>query len=196
MSVSRRLLIRSTAFAALAGCLPPLWAQLRQGRDSRQNSLPSRGSVAEFGDELRLSHSYTVDCAGLMPEERYLFRPVPEERTFGQQMVHVAESLRGVFEVFVEGKVSPTTALSEAGKEPVRSKADVIARLRDSFDYVERAVASLIDSTLLVRVQFLENREFSRQRVLRFILDHTTHHRGQAIVYMRLNGVRPPQYRA
>ncbi len=42
----------------------------------------------------------------------------------------------------------------------------------------------------------LGGKEMSKRRVLRYLLDHTTHHRGQVIVHMRLAGLRPPQYRA
>jgi uncharacterized damage-inducible protein DinB len=195
--ISRRGLVQSSVAAALALCVPEVWGQGRGlGHIAGQTPRPSGNFLAEFADEVRLSHAYTVECAEAMPEAKYFFRPVPEVRTFGQQMVHIGESVRGLYEVFLEGKNSPSGTLSEAGQELVRSKADVLLGLRDSFDYVEKAAARLNDANLETRVAFLNNREFSHRRVLHFILDHATHHRGQCIVYMRINGVRPPQYRA
>ena len=78
----------------------------------------------------------------------------------------------------------------------VKSKADVMVELKDAFEYVEKAAPQLNDGVLEARVRFLANREISKRRVLRFLLDHTTHHRGQTVVYLRLSGVRPPLYRA
>jgi uncharacterized damage-inducible protein DinB len=194
--ISRRALVISSVTAALGMCAPELWPQ---GRTLGHITQPGRSAVgysSDFSDELRLSRAYTLECAEAMPEAKYFFRPVPEVRTFGQQMVHIAESMRSVYEVFVEGKSAPTSVLSEAGKELVRSKMDVIIGLRDSFEYVDRASTRLSDSILQAHVQFLNNREVSKGRVLSFLLDHTTHHRAQTIVYMRLNGVVPPKYRA
>jgi uncharacterized damage-inducible protein DinB len=147
-------------------------------------------------DEISLARACTVECAEAMPEQHYGFRPVAEERTFGQQMVHIAESVRSLFEVFVQDKAQPTFTFSEAGKEVVRSKAEVMALLRESFTYAHRGAADLTDVDLDLRVQFLENRPFSKSRVVRFLLDHATYHRGESAVYMRLNGIRPPRYRA
>ena len=194
--ISRRTLMISSVTAALGMCVPELWPQGRTLGHITQPGRPGAAYGSDFSDEIRLSRAYTLECAEAMPEAKYFFRPVPEVRTFGQQMVHIAESMRSLYELFIEGKSSPTATLSEAGKELVRSKMDVVIALRDSFDYLDHASARLNDSVLQARVQFLNNREASKGRVLRFLLDHTTHHRGQTIVYMRLNGIVPPKYRA
>jgi len=182
----------------VAGCAPLMWPQSERGGYPRPGLRrgPTADAVSEMMDEISQARACTVECAEAMPEEHYGFRPVAEERTFGQQMVHIAESVRGLFEVFVEEKTRPTFTFSEAGKEAVKSKADVVTLLRESFTYVNRGTADLTDVDLELRVQFLENRPFSKGRVVRFLLDHATYHRGESAVYMRLNGVRPPRYRA
>jgi uncharacterized damage-inducible protein DinB len=35
----------------------------------------------------------------------------------------------------------------------------------------------------------------SGQQIVHLLFDHQTHHRGQLIVYLRLNGIKPPRYR-
>jgi uncharacterized damage-inducible protein DinB len=175
-----------------------MWAQSERGGYPRTGLRrgPTADSVSELMDEVSLARACIVECAETMPEQYYSFRPVAEERTFGQQMVHIAESVRSLFEVFVQDKAQPTYNFSEAGKEVVKSKADVVNLLRESFTYVHRGAADLTDVDLELRVQFLENRPFSKSRVVHFLLDHATYHRGESAVYMRLNGVRPPRYRA
>ncbi|MGH8457861.1 MAG: DinB family protein [Nevskiales bacterium] len=152
--------------------------------------------VADFLDEVRQSRAYTLECAQAMPEDKYGFRPVLDTRTFGQQMAHIAESFPGLYELLIEGKTAPTHAFSEAGKEQVASKADVVRRLNEGFGYVERAALRLKSSSLEAIIQGVGGREVTKRRALRFLLDHTTHHRGQAVIYLRMNGVRPPPYRA
>jgi uncharacterized damage-inducible protein DinB len=196
--LSRRALLRTSVLGLVAGCAPRLWAQSERGGYPRpgQRRGPTADSVSELMDEISQARACTVECAEAMPEQHYGFRPVAEERTFGQQMVHIAESVRSLFEVFVQDKAQPTLLFSEAGKEVVKSRADVVTLLRESFTYVHRGAADLTDVDLDLRVQFLENRPFSKGRVVRFLLDHATYHRGESAVYMRLNGARPPRYRA
>ena len=198
-ALSRRTLIRSSLVTAFAGCLPDLWAQAK-APDPAAVRTPSGGSqirfIPEFLDELKLSRAYTLECAQAMPPEKYEFRPVPEVRTFGQQMVHLSEAVPGLYELFIEGKKAPTHPFSEGGKEPVLSKQEVIARLGMGFDYVERVAAKLNPSSLRQTTKIFGGREISKHRMLRFLLDHTTHHRGQTVVYLRINGIQPPLYRA
>lgn len=199
-ALTRRALVRTSLAAAFASCLPELWAQ-RPAADPvvvrpTAGAGPPIRFIPEFLDELKLSRAYTLECAQAMPGEKYEFRPVPEVRTFGQQMVHLSEAIPGLFELFVEGKKAPTHPFSEGGKEPVLSKEEIIARLGVGFDYVERAAARLNAATLRQTTKIFGGREITKHRMLRFLLDHTTHHRGQTVVYLRLNHIQPPLYRA
>jgi uncharacterized damage-inducible protein DinB len=40
----------------------------------------------------------------------------------------------------------------------------------------------------------MEKTQLSRRKFVG--ADHITHHRGQIVVYLRLNGIKPPQYRS
>ena len=191
--VSRRIVLQSSVLAALASCLTGVEAQTAKRTPS---SGMSTSVVADLLDEVRQSRAYTLECAQAMPEEKYGFRPVLDTRSFGQQMVHIAESFPGLYELLIEGKTAPTHAFSEAGREQVNSKEDVVRRLNEGFGYVERAALRLKGSSLETIVLGVGGREITKRRALRFLLDHTTHHRGQAVIYLRMGGIRPPQYRA
>jgi uncharacterized damage-inducible protein DinB len=56
-------------------------------------------------------------------------------------------------------------------------------------------LSQMTDGMLLDRLK-TKMGELSRYWALHLILDHATHHRGQAVVYLRLNGIKPPEYRA
>jgi len=199
-ALSRRSLIHTSLVAAFAGCLPELWAQTKTDPPTVRapGAAGSRqlAPVAEFLDELKLSRAYTLECARAMPPEKYEFRPVPEVRSFGQQMIHLSEAVPGLYELFIEGKKAPTHPFSEGGQEPVLAKEEIVARLGLGFDYVERAAAKLRAATLREPTKIFGGKVISKHRMLRFLLDHTTHHRGQTVVYLRLNRIQPPLYRA
>lgn len=199
-ALSRRTLMRSSLVAAFAGCLPELWAQRPTADPVVARPAAGGGAqirfIPELLDELKLSRAYTLECAQAMPGEKYEFRPVPEVRSFGQQMIHLSEAVPGLYELFIEGKKAPTHPFSEGGKEPVLSKEEIVARLGVGFDYVERAAAKLRASALREPTTIFGGKVISKQRMLRFLLDHTTHHRAQTVVYLRLNRIQPPLYRA
>jgi len=198
-ALSRRTLIRTSLVAAFAGCLPELWAQPGPPDPAAARAASARAQIQfipELLDELKLSRTYTLECARAMPPEKYEFRPVPEVRSFGQQMIHLSEAVPGLYELFIEGKKAPTHPFSEGGQEPVLSKEEIVARLGVGFDYVERAAAKLRASALREPTKIFGGKVVSKHRMLRFLLDHTTHHRGQTVVYLRLNHIQPPLYRA
>lgn len=195
--LSRRMIIKGSPLAAIAVCTPKcLCAAGAAGpAQMHENVSPFRAIVDTITEEVRQSSAYTVECAAAMPEEKYSFRPVPEVRSFGQQMVHIAQANGSIMEWHVEGKKNPTWPYSGDGKERVISKPDVIAQLNASYAYIQKGLSQITDGMLLDRLK-TEMGEFSRYWGLHLILDHATHHRGQAVVYLRLNGIKPPEYRA
>ncbi len=196
--LSRRTMIKSSPLAAIALCFPDI--RLNAVRSDASSSIPkaaqpTRAFIEEIVEEVRHSRAYTIDFAMAMPEEKYSFRPVPEVRSFGQQMVHIAEANGSIMEWHVEGKKNPSWPYSGDGKERVTSKADVIVQLNASYDYIQKGLSQMTDERLQDLLQ-TEAGELSRHWGLHLILDHATHHRGQIVVYLRLNGIRPPEYRS
>jgi uncharacterized damage-inducible protein DinB len=191
--VSRRALLRNSLITVAVAAVPAF----AQGTNPAATPAPSANpQVDDLKKALSASHAYTVDMATTMPEEKYNFKPVPlpEIRTFGQQMVHIGDALTGIYQRFMEKKNVPAPA--EAAKEQFASKADVIAKLHEAYTYVEAAVAKLTDVDLDKPTPFFGHSEVPARQVVRTLLDHSTHHRAQTVVYLRLNGIKPASYRA
>jgi uncharacterized damage-inducible protein DinB len=188
--LSRRALLRNSLIVAAVASVPAF---------AQQASAPAASANAEIEDlkkALAVSHAYTVEMANVMPEDKYHFKPVkdPEIRSFGQQMVHIADGASVIYQHFVEGKPAP--AGPKPAEEQFANKADVIAKLDTAYNYVEAAVAKLSDADLDRSVTFFGKKPAPVRQVVRTILDHCTHHRAQTIVYLRLNGLAPATYRA
>ncbi len=189
--LSRRALLRNSLIVAAAASVPALAQQAATTPAASTNS-----EIDDFKRAFATSHAYTVDMANVMPEEKYHFKPVPldEIRTFGQQMVHIGDAVNRLYQHFVEQKkLDPPT---EAAKEQFASKAEVIAKLDSAYKYVEDALAKMSDADLNKMVPFFGGKQVPARQVLRTILDHSTHHRAQTVVYIRLNGLKPATYRA
>jgi uncharacterized damage-inducible protein DinB len=133
------------------------------------------------------SKAYTIAIAEQMPEDGYASKPNPDEMTFGGQLAHIAQA-----NAFFLSKVSGTE--SPIGKPEKMDKATVIKLLNDSFDYTIKSVQGLTPEQLAKVTDFGEGKMSGLDAIL-LALDHTTHHRGQCIVYLRVKGIKPTDYR-
>jgi uncharacterized damage-inducible protein DinB len=77
------------------------------------------------------------------------------------------------------------------------TKASIIDRLRDSFDYCIDKLGTITDEQLKKQypVGWYERPDASGSQILLGMYVHTAHHRAQAEVYMRANNIKPPAYR-
>ncbi len=134
------------------------------------------------------SKTYALELANSMPEELYDFRPSPEEMTFREQLLHVADNMTWLSSTYLF-VVAPTKQ-AKVAKLP---KADLLKRLGEAFDLGLKAHSSVTKNQLDDQVKFFAG-PMTRRQILILMHDHKTHHLGQLIVYLRLNGLKPPAY--
>ncbi len=135
---------------------------------------------------LKVSKTYTVQVAEKMPDDSYASKPNPAQMTFAEQIAHIA-SANAFFMSKITGEKSPI------GKPAKMDKATVVKMLNDSFDWVIGSVEKLTPEQLEKEVDTPDGKMSGLEAVL-FSLDHTTHHRGQCIVYLRVKNIAPPEY--
>lgn len=130
---------------------------------------------------------YALKMAELMPEKYYDFKPVPEEMSFRQQLLHIANNMEWLSSsyLFVPKKNKFDTA--------VKDKVAIIKILSDAYDMGMSAHHNLSLKQLDEVVPFFAG-PISRRQILILMHDHQTHHLGQLIVYVRLKGIKPPDY--
>ena len=134
------------------------------------------------------SKDYSLAMLQKMPDQHLSFRPVPEVWTFSQQLTHLADAnvlmsspLRGEKPVYV-------------GDPRQLGRAELEKHLRDSYDLVMASFDRLkSDADAEQIVQFFDEPIAKRELCYR-LLDHAAHHRSQALVYLRLKGIVPPEY--
>lgn len=139
--------------------------------------------------EWQRAKEFTLEYLAAMPEDGYNFKPTPEMRTFAQQFLHLAIDNYG-FTATITGKSNPYSNSDETEKDSsLQSKAAVTKFVADSYDYAINGVAGLTPAQLQEKIG---KRNLSRELYLFKAFEHQTHHRGQATVYLRLKGVKPP----
>ena len=139
-----------------------------------------------------------MGIADAMPEDTFDYASTPEQRTFGEQILHVAGGnvmLMGFLGAEADGPSVDRQNLRTFGYTAT-SKADILQALNESFDYGETALREFDDDSLLERVAgppFLG--EPSRVRLAYFVIGHAWDIYGKMAVYLRLNGIVPPASR-
>src|SRR5271154_7325007 len=136
------------------GLLALLLLLTASGRALAQDAKPAEHhSAAQVLDHgIAGVESEFVPAADAMPEDKYSFAPTNGEfkgvRTFAQQVKHVAAVNYLVGAAILEEK-PPVELGSENGPDSVKSKADIMKFLKDSFAYVHKAVGTINDGNLL-----------------------------------------------
>jgi uncharacterized damage-inducible protein DinB len=160
---------------------------------SLAGSLGAGDPLAELKARWATSKAFTLEVAGLMPAGSYDFKPTPEEMSFAALMNHIATANEYRF-----SQVAGITYEVPAGPTRVPAdKAAVIERLTDSFDRCAALLGGLTDAQLnqSYKVDWVGMPEATGRQILGGMFTHTAHHRGQAEVYLRLKGIKPPAYR-
>ena len=139
-------------------------------------------------ERLNNAKAYTLAMAEAMPEEHYGFKPVDEEMSFGNQLIHMAKNLTTISSRYITPAPINFPQDAEAG-----NKAAVLAMLSQSWDYAIAIVKDLDEKALADKVKFFAG-EKTKLQMVNLLNDHQAHHRGQIAVYLRLNKVKPPQY--
>jgi uncharacterized damage-inducible protein DinB len=135
---------------------------------------------------LQISRDFTLKVADQMPASAYDFKLTPPQMSFGEQMVHLSQT----FEEFLTPLTGET---SNSGKPTSMSKKDVIAFVRKSFDDAIATVSKLTAAQIAKTYNTGEGPR-SGLDLLMGLLDHTTHHRASAEMYLRAKGITPAEY--
>lgn len=144
----------------------------------------------EFLPVWQNAKAYSVEMAELMPEEHYGFKPVTEIMSFGEQVVHTA-SATYFFVSKLAGGENPGKGFKAEGK----TKAEIIKYLKDSFEYGEKALAGFTDADASKVFTLWEGEKRIGAWAFLLARDHITHHRGAMVIYLRLKGIKPAEYR-
>jgi len=137
---------------------------------------------------------YTVDYLNTMPADKYSFKPTDSMRSFAQQMLHLAQG-----NLFLMSNATdqepPSWLMSNPEKRSTAQQKDsVIYYVSSSYDYCNNAVKSL-DVTKWGEKKKLFKFEETRFALMNKTFEHQGHHRGQTTVYIRLQGIKPPEER-
>ena len=165
---------------------------------SSQQSPPTMASAMDR--EISIVEKEIVEAAEAMPEDKFNFSPeslnIPGSdykgvRSFAVQVKHVASSNYFLWSPLTGDKL-PEGLGDGNGPENMKTKADIIKFLKDSFALGHKAAATLTTQNML---QTPEHSKSTRLHLAAFGVAHAFDHYGQIVEYLRMNGIVPPASR-
>jgi uncharacterized damage-inducible protein DinB len=145
----------------------------------------------------KVSGEFTVAVASAMPADGYNFRPSPEEMNFGQLMAHIGmadanacSNASGLPKPELKGSIAEWA--KDQKKDVDREAA--LEFLTSTFSFCDKAISG-VTLEQLDKVVGPPARNLTGYEWLWSYFTHTAHHRGQAEVYLRVKGLKPPAYK-
>jgi hypothetical protein len=122
-----------------------------------------------------------------MPADKYGFKPTPAQMSFGDVIGHMSAGNDALCSS-IGGVALPKRSAVPAGAP----KEKLVARLRETFQFCQSALAKANDARLGEKVPYFGDQETSRAQVMVAAAEEWAGHYSQIAVYLRLNGLLPP----
>lgn len=145
---------------------------------------------AQLVKDWERAKAYTKEYLDAMPRDKYDFRAQDSIRTFAQQMLHLAQGSVGLT-ANGTGKERIWQGRQLENSKSAQSADSVNYFVMASYDFAIEGIRNMDASKFLERTgrgNFME----SRITWIMKAFEHQTHHRGQATIYIRLMGIKPP----
>ncbi|MGZ4879059.1 MAG: DinB family protein [Candidatus Angelobacter sp.] len=145
-----------------------------------------------------------VGAAEAMPDDKFNFAPgtlnIPNSeykgvKTFAEEVRHVAATNYLLWGA-ITGDKSPIESKEDNGPSSLKTKAEIVKYLKDSFALGHKAANSLTAETSVAQVPSpFGPGQVSKLFCATFAVAHAFDHYGQMVEYLRMNGIIPPASR-
>jgi uncharacterized damage-inducible protein DinB len=179
-------------------------AQMQTTSSQQPSASPAPGTPLTISIILDRSLSNAerefVPAADAMPEDKYTYAPTNGEfkgvRNFGEQVRHVAATNYLFGSVLLAEKAPVDLGKdNDSGPANMTSKAEIMKYLRDSFEYLHRAVKTVKADNATGALNAPWGGKPSRLGLAVLSIAHPFDHYGQMVEYLRANGIIPPASR-
>ncbi len=140
-------------------------------------------------DAIEKSKSMTLSIVNQMPEEFFSFKYTPEAMSFAEQFRHCAVYTFSQF----SGRLNFNNPFEGNRPKVDLNKQETLAITNQMYDTLIQWANEITDQKLMRNIEFA-GEEIPTWRFFYAMENHIIHHRGQAVVYLRLKGVKPQGY--
>lgn len=146
--------------------------------------------LQEASQKWKSATEYTQKVMETMPQKHYGFKPVKDEMSFEEQLVHMANNMN-----WLGGKFLTIAPAPYPEKQVVagKSRKEIVEIVKKSTNYIQSIIDNFDSNQLDELVDFPAGK-LSKRQIIILLNDHQTHHRAQLLVYLRLKSEKPPGY--
>ncbi|MFZ1133755.1 MAG: DinB family protein [Candidatus Korobacteraceae bacterium] len=188
-----RIAIRCLLFTVIVSAMA-----LAANAQAKSDAKPTFASV--------LDHQFTgtektvVPAADAMPADKYDFAPTQGDfkgvRTFGAEIKHMAVANYFYASTILGEKPPVDLGGGPDGPDNIKSKAEIMKFLNDSFVYAHKAINSITEANVLEPIKAPRGPNTTTRLALAISLcSHPFDHYGQMVEYLRDNNIVPPASR-
>ena len=157
-------------------------------------SFYSMFAQKSFLDDARQKFSnaanYTLEGARLMPADQYTSRPTPDQETFQEQLIHILSNATWLSGGYLTDQPFKVNWKEKEGL----TKEETLVLLETTFAQIAQRLEMVTLESLEEEVDFFTPQVRNKGQILTLLNDHHTHHRGELLVYLRLQNIKPPRY--
>jgi len=142
-----------------------------------------------------------IGAAEAMPEDKFDWAPSQGEfkgvKTFAQQVKHVSAVNFAMGAMILGEKPPAEVGDMEMGPDSLKTKADIVKYMKDSFAYARKAIQSITaqNGSRPIKNPFGQGPDFTAIGMATLLAFHGMDHYGQMVEYLRMNGIVPPASR-
>jgi len=178
----------STGFAACTTAEAP-----RPGAETAAPAPASQSAVlSDLLKDWESQKDTMMKIADAMPEDKFGYKSTPPQRSYGEQIMHVALVNVDLLKLLSGKAVAPSFTA-----ETAKTKAEILNALAESYDYGTALLKQETPATIGQAIQDSPSwlGPATRARIVWTLLVHSMDIYGQMAVYLRLNGIIPPASR-
>ncbi|HEV7349037.1 DinB family protein [Telluribacter sp.] len=147
-------------------------------------------SISQMSADWKRAKEYTQEYLDAMPADGLSYKPMPEVRSFAEQMLHLANGNFN-FAAAASGKANPYQG-KNLEKMPEYTTKEALSRIvGESYDFMISSLDGAKDGDMGASIK-LFGRDMGRGVAYGKAFEHQTHHRGQTTTYIRMKGIKPP----
>ena len=168
-----------------------------RGQAQNQAPPPASSRADETLQMWNLIGNKLIAMAQDFPEDKYDFKVQKDQRTFAENILHVAS-----FDYIVATKISGSQVGPDFGKygdnpprEAYKTKADVVNLMQHAVADGGKIIQQQGDAGLDKTTKSWGNRLVHNSYIWTFAIEHSGEHYGQLVVYYRANNLVPPDSR-
>ena len=127
-----------------------------------------------------------------IPEDKIMWKPCEKSVPWIRLIDHTSIAMRHlILKALKEEPIDfPACIFDEANQ--TNTPKEAAQAQRDSWEELKGFLQSQPDDFAKKKVAFTKGREMTVEQLVWFNYEHNVHHRGQAWIYARMNGITPP----